>query len=70
MAIVLDTELKVDGKTYEEGTPLSDLPRKVAKIAKDANGGAGILVQRTDPSELEAAIAELEDDEDEEDEDE
>lgn len=61
MAIVLDTNLKHNGKFYDEGTPVGDLPKAVAKIAKEA----GILVQRVDPDELEQAIAALEDDEDE-----
>lgn len=75
MAIVLDSNLKVGigtekepskSKFYPEGTPLKDLTKAHAKIAKEA----GILVQREDPAELEEALAELEDDEETEDEDE
>lgn len=35
MALVLDTTLRSDGKTYEEGSPVKGLPKKVQELVKE-----------------------------------
>lgn len=56
MAVVLSSALKIDGTFYEEGTDVKDLPKKVAKAAKDL----GILMAVVDEVDLEELESEEE----------